>query len=737
MSLDLRTVFINNALVNLVCALVIVPLWLRHRKRYPGLGWWALDFIVQAPAMALVALRGRIPDFLSMVGGNVLAVAGVMALLRGLELFLAKPGPWRPNALLLAAFVGIHSYFTVFDPDLHARSMNTVVTLWVVFTQILWLLFKRVDPAMRPISRGISWVFVGLWGVSLVRVFNALNCSLPGDHDYMQSGFMESMSIMSFQFLTVALTFTLFLMVNRRLTDELMAYHQAAEAANRAKSAFVANMTHEIRTPMAAIMGFTDLLLDSGPTPQQKEPLGIIKRSSETLLVLLNDALDLARIEAGKLPLEIHPFGLRRAIEDVTRLLQPGAEAKGLELACSIQEDLPAVAKGDSARLKQVLTNLIANAIKFTERGRIEVLVRLEARRGPEDPLHVDFCIRDTGVGIPREKLDAVFEPFTQADDSIAKLHGGAGLGLSISRELVRAMGGHLAARSAEGAGSEFRFVLPFGRASEEEVFGPAAGPSARPATQPLRVLLVEDTETNRKLALHILRKRGHAVSAAVDGEHALALLKKEAFDVVLLDIGLPGMDGFAVAAAMRDPRSPPAMRGAPIIAFTAHAMPEERERCLASGMEGCLLKPFTADQLAEAVERFAPGSPDHLKPVQETAAPPADPGERPASFDGARAELLRRQPGEEWIAEEILTVFAKEVPGILAKLRAALERGDLSGAAVFAHACKGASATAGFTGAQALAARMEASAKAGSAREARDLLEQLQRHLKGAGIGA
>ena len=404
----------------------------------------------------------------------------------------------------------------------------------------------------------------------------------------------------------------------RRQADQRvqLAQEQAArveaERASLAKSQFLTNISHELRTPMTAIIGMTDLALLEELSSGVREYLSAVKTNAHLLLELLNEILDVSKLEAGKLTLESAPLRLRRVVDDLDHTFGHRAREKGIRFEAHVDQDVPDHLIGDSLRLRQVIVNLLTNAIKFTERGRVALDVRLQSSCDRE--AWVRFAVSDTGIGISPEDQERIFAPFTQVDASATRRHDGAGLGLAISAELIRTMGGIRAIRSAPGKGSEFSFTVPLlidrGKLDEPPPAQLAAARRTPNAlldglapSPPLRVLLAEDTRTNQVLVTRALGKRGHHVQVADDGKTALAFAKGDRYDVILMDLQMPGMDGFEATAAIR------ALAGhdqPPIIALTAHTMVGDRERCLAAGMEGYLSKPIDLRQLIEVVEGAA-----------------------------------------------------------------------------------------------------------------------------------
>ena len=523
----------------------------------------------------------------------------------------------------------------------------------------------------------------------------------------------------SLAFITVILSSTAGMIKNARLyrvindlNGELRAKVNRLEEserelarANEAKDRFLANVSHEIRTPLNAILGTAVTV--KGKEPQEVDKaLDVIRKEGSALLRLINDLLDLSKIESGHMDLEAVPFDLSEIVYDLEEVYRSAVKAKSIDLVVSVDPDGPIWITGDPVRIRQVMVNLLDNGIKFTHDGQVRLEVSCV---DSEDGFRrIDFCVSDTGIGISDEAQSRLFNSFSQADSSTSRKYGGTGLGLAISQRIVQSMGGLIEVKSDVGLGTSFRFSLVFPRC---ETLPHSAQPPVVGCGEPLDILLVEDNQTNRTVAEAMISKWGHRVTSVPSGREALKSLTERHFDLVFMDIQMPGMDGMETTQLIRDRSSSVLDRGVPVVALTANVMNGDRERYLADGMQGYLPKPIMPEDLGRLLSEFCPRE----RPLEGR------------DFVLDSAGLLSRMGGDVSLADRVLGTFMEDLPGIVSSIEDGISSGEMAVVRLFGHSLKGASAGVGAHGLKIVGHRLQWAAENGDISAMMGLLEDLR----------
>lgn len=524
-----------------------------------------------------------------------------------------------------------------------------------------------VQVTMRLLVRPIETLEQGLVAVGQGHL-RPIRYRKSGDEvEFLARSFNEMIGMLSKQRSEIEQSQELLEQRIRQRTEALEEAMQHALAASRAKSEFLANMSHELRTPMNGFLGMIELVLDSPLSAEQREQLETAQRSALSLLQLLNDILDLSKIESGRMVLEQIPFNLRLLVRDCVKAHGTKASQKGVRLVTDLPIDLPSQFVGDPLRVRQILHNLLSNAVKFTSAGQITVSIKagLQAQERA-GVLDLEMVVADTGMGIPEEKLPLIFEKFTQADGSITRRFGGTGLGLAITKKLAEIHGGGVTVSSRVGVGSQFVVTLRL-LVVEKPSAAESQAPVGAAAERTGRILVIEDNLVNQKVLQGLLKKRGYVCGIANDGAQALQVLAGASFDLVLMDVQMPVMDGLETTRQLRQSER---WRQLPIVAMTAHAMSGDRERCLAAGMDAYLTKPINSRELFQTLDSY-------LLPVNGEAKPlRSEPEEAPLLDPRFTSSFL---PDGTNIVDNMVRLFLQLAPERLERMQQAVKGNEIA----------------------------------------------------------
>ena len=504
------------------------------------------------------------------------------------------------------------------DPIDHAESVVTIQNIPDTHGKLIsYFNYRELKSNIFGLYQMLSYLFLGLFAVALILCVFILNHTFLKPLKSIQSELKKAIEQNSLiptelsynrrdEFGTLASLFNLRTRLLDKALKQLTVAKEHEQRANRAKSDFLATMTHEIRTPLHGISGYSNLLFDTQMNSEQEEYTRAIMANTGALMGVIDKVLDFSKIESNKLDIEKHPFSIRKCLRDVTDLISPQADEKDLLYSVKISDKVPEKVIGDFQRLRQILLNLCSNAVKFTPKGFVRVELDAEY---DQDSVILKFQVSDSGIGIPEETVEKLFNPFTQADNSTTRRFGGSGLGLAISKRLIEAMGGAICLDSKPGKGSTFAFNVKTGACTTHEILNDGA-PSERlrdysslAEEHPLKILVAEDNPTNQKLIKRILHKMGYEPDFADNGLQVLDRLKTTSYELILMDNLMPEMNGVDASLAIRKGNAGQEHRNVTIIAVTANAFKENKKQCLEAGMDGFLSKPVKISELAETLQ--------------------------------------------------------------------------------------------------------------------------------------
>jgi signal transduction histidine kinase/CheY-like chemotaxis protein len=617
--MSLHSATLGFAFVLLSAVLGVLLLAASALDRQRSLAWWGSAFCLTALGMSMVSLGQAHP-----VGATLRVADGTVALAYGAQYAGCRsfngrgrmlPALLAGPLLLLAAWPFIHrsfdARFLVMTVIIVGASVAAALELW------------RAPPPRLRSQRLASLLLIACAAVHALRAsLLGLDEMLPWAAPFAERWSAE-VALMLLIYVPV-LAFVFIWMSKERIEkghrtamEDLAVARLAAERASSAKTEFLASMSHEIRTQLNGVIGSAELLLDGNLTPEQHQHADRIRKSGSALLTVVNDILDFSKIEAGAVELDPEPFWPRALIAECVAITEEAAKRKNLALRFDTGDEWPPRVIGDEPRLRQVLLNLLNNAVKFTTEGSVTVSLSHDSISPTHERLR--FAVADTGIGIPEDKLGAVFERFSQVDGSTTRRYGGTGLGLAISRHLVELMGGELGVDSRPAEGSTFWFTVTLPRATESEAARPELSGISRPRRQGVRLLLAEDVEINREIATAILERAGYAIDVVSDGAAAVRAVQEHAYDLVLMDVQMPVMDGIEATSRIRSLEGP--VRHIPIVAMTANVYAEQVASFTSHGMNDHVGKPFRPDELCGVIERVLTSS-DRGRVVAEADAP-------------------------------------------------------------------------------------------------------------------